>query len=186
LKIKLIKIILPYTLLIFFFSRCSAHKNTLKMKHQFETSYNQFYIINPFKDHGDKSDLWSDENYNNRIAVLDGFIALRTASYGNIDLEVLVLENENTSFDINKYDHIVEASIKVENGKLEIVDCPDSDTIIEIRLNDTNYRVRLYSKDIIDVDVDVDVDEDEGGDSYKIEIWPADFADLKIIKSISS
>jgi len=165
--------------LIFLQYQC-AFKHT-KMKHKtyrldFYTSHNQFYIYDPKSNFGDFS--INNEDYNDKLVVGKGIIVAITETYGHIRLKIEILDKERKIENFSIYDHVVEGGIETKSGILQILDCPSSRLIKEIKLPQGTYRVRIYSMNL----KDVIGDEDENDDSYRIEIWPSNKLEKKVLK----
>ena len=62
------------------------------------------------------------------------------------------------------------------SGILQITNCPDNNIELELNLIPGQYAVRVYSSNL------ESVVDDEGNDYYKIEIWPAQDVERKVIK----
>ena len=58
------------------------------------------------------------------------------------------------------------------------MDCPNSDVQLKIHIKSGTYRARIYSSNLLNADID----EDEGNDYYKIEIWPDNDLERKVLK----
>lgn len=56
------------------------------------------------------------------------------------------------------------------------MDCPNSSVELEVKVKPGNYRVRVYSSNL-----DTVIDDD-GDDYYKIEMWPDDNMERKVLK----
>ncbi|MEQ8470516.1 MAG: hypothetical protein RIC35_04990 [Marinoscillum sp.] len=149
------------------------------MKHNlsFYTAYNQFYIRD--KDsNGDTGSptFWSQEAFKDRLAEGDGLLGVSTESYGFINGYLYLLEKPKDLTELDVFDHVVEASVQIKSGVLQIIDCPNSSVELEIKLSPGVYRVRIYS---LGLGTDED---DEGDDSYIIELWPDSKQNRKVIK----
>jgi len=155
----------------------SSLRYNMNQTFNFYTQYHQFYI-------GDKlssakvnlEDFWTDDAYEDRLAIEKELIGVRTQSYGNIKGEINILDVENTYIDTSKYDHIVEGGLIMESDTLVILDCPNTNIEFKIKINPGKYRVRIYSSNL------KSVVEDEGDDYYKIEIWPDSNMERKVLK----
>jgi hypothetical protein len=153
----------------------------MKINFSFNTQYNQFYIsdsLSPRETAG--ADFWTPEAYNERLAVAEGIIGVGTECYGHVKGEIEILNNENQDFNFDEFDHIVEGGIKVESGKLEILDCPTSTIQLKIEVNPGQYRIRVYSSNLDSVE-----GGEEGNDYYKIELWPDNNMTRKVLKQYS-
>lgn len=174
------RIITVTLLMIFFsFSNCSTKKyNYMTSKFSFSTSYNQFYICDdlapiPYI-------MWDEVSNNNRIVVFDRFIGVVTESYGDINGEIEILKSKKELSNFDAFDHVVEASINIQSGKLKIEDCPNSSVELEIPIKPGTYRIRIYSSNLKSVEF-----RDEYGDYndfYKIELWEEDYSEVRILK----
>ena len=157
----------------------------MKYKFDFDTQYNQFYIIDKLSDaKTDSDDFWTELAHKERLAVSDSsLIGIRTESYGHINGEMMILEKANEIVDTIKYDHIVEGGLNLKSGILQILDCPMNDLQLELKLHPGKYRIRIYSENLDSV---LETDSyDDFDDHYKIEIWPDDDMDRKVLKIYS-
>ena len=147
----------------------------------FYTAYGQFYLAD--KDSALKTDserFWTDEAFDARLALETGVIGVGIESYGPLKAELLLLDAEPGTFNENRYDHIVEGSLQLESGTLQVLNCPDTSLELELHMEKGSYRVRIYS-----VNLD-SVEDDAGDDFYKIEIWKAEPSDRKVLKMYGS
>ena len=143
----------------------------------FYTQYNQFYICD--KDSPlltDSDNFWTDDAFAERLAIEDGVLGVGTECYGPVKAEMILLGSENSARDMSEFDHIVEGSLVIKSGILQIKDCPNSSIELEVKVESGCYRVRIYSSNLDSVD------GDEGNDHYTIEIWKAEKAGRKVIK----
>ena len=143
----------------------------------FYTSYSQFYLYD--KDSPGETHLesfWSDEAHQERLAIEQGVLGVGTECYGPVTGELMVLHEAPTDLDPHNFDHIVEGSIAIQSGYLQILNCPESDVILEIELPKDNYRCRIYSSNLDTVM------DDEGDDYYHIAIWPQAPSGRKVLK----
>lgn len=146
-------------------------------KLDFYTSYGQFYIADKDSLQQTASDrFWTEEASKDRLAVEEGILGVWTACYGPVKAQLNVRQAENSTFDLSKYDHIVEAGLRIQSGFLQVIDCPFSNVELEINIPAGNYRVRVYSSNLDSVV------GDEGDDFYEIEVWPGDNLDRTVLK----
>lgn len=150
-------------------------------KFRFRTEYNQFYIQDKEFNGEFDFDFWSDKNYDQRLAVSNGGLGVRTESYGIIKGELVILSKSVSNIDLDKYDHIVEASIEIYGDELQIIDCPTNNIEVKIKLKNSKYRVRVYSSNLESV-LESDLSNDTDDDYYRIEIWPDDNKELRVLK----
>ncbi|MBN8686678.1 MAG: hypothetical protein J0M10_06660 [Chitinophagales bacterium] len=146
----------------------------------FYTQYSQFYILDKGSPQRTDSDqFWTEEASKDRLAIEEGVLGVGTQCYGPVKATVVIRESENQNFDILKYDHIVEGSLQIKSGTIQIVDCPTSSIEFQTDIPIGDYRVRVYSLNLNSVV------GDEGNDSYEIEIWPGKLNLRKVIKRYS-
>ncbi|MES2267588.1 MAG: hypothetical protein V4520_12560 [Bacteroidota bacterium] len=148
-------------------------------KLDFSTQYNQFYITS---DKGNAALFdglnWSDESYNDRLAAFENFLVVYPESYGHVNGELLILNSADETSDFTTYDHVVEGGLNVGSGSLQILDCPNSATELEVQLEPGLYRVRIYFSNM----AGYDSDEKESDDKCRIEIWPGNDFQINVLK----
>lgn len=143
----------------------------------FYTEYRQFYICD--KDSPqltDSDNFWTEEAISDRLAIENGILGVGTECYGPVKAKLDLIDKENNSYDIKNFDHIVEGSIKIESGILQVLPCIDNIVVLQINVQPDTYRVRIYSSKLSTVI------GDDGDDFYFIEIWPDKWSDRKVIK----
>lgn len=126
--------------------------------------------------HTESNSFWTKDAHNDRLAMEQGIVGVGTESYGEIKGELEILECENNLIDTTQFDHIVEGGIEITSGILQILDCPNSDIELEVKLKPGVYRIRVYSSNLSSVI------DDEGDDYYKIEMWPNSNMERKVLK----
>ena len=181
------KIVLVLTLCVVVISCGLNNKRNIMQKKNFKfyTDYHQFYLEdenNENKEATASADFWTDKTVKERLALANGIIGVGVQSYGNeIKGEIEILEKPVTEIDYNLYDHIVEAGIIIKSGQLQIYNCPDYDLALSIKLNPGTYRVRIYSSNLASVK-ETDLAHDTDNDYYRIEVWPSDDMERKVLK----
>lgn len=167
-------------------SLCSHNKKkTMKIQYfKFYTEYRQFYIEDKSdqgKGNTGLNEFWSEEAFNSRLAMTDGIIGVGTESYGNIKGEIEILEKPNTNIEYEKYDHIVEGGLNIKSDELQILNCPDSNLELSMKIVSGKYKVRIYSSSLDSVK-DNDLASDTDDDYYRIELWKSDDMKRKVLK----
>ena len=143
----------------------------------FYTSYNQFYLYDKGSAGATDSDnFWTQEAFEERLAIEEGTIGVGTECYGPVKGELVIQTSSNTDFAPDLYDHIVEGSIEIKSGVLQVLECPSSSIELEVAVKPGSYRVRVYSSNL------QSVDGDEGDDFYLIELWPDSYDKRKVLK----
>jgi hypothetical protein len=141
----------------------------------FFTEYYQFYILDSeTKAQTDTADFWNDEAGQRKLAIGEGLLGVTVAKYAEIKVEVRVLSSE--PIENAEADHIVETSLNLHSGLLQVKDCTNYDTVLELNLEKGTYRVRISSFKLWTVE------NDKGDDYYVVEIWERPFAETSIIK----
>jgi len=146
---------------------------------KFYTSHCQFYI----HDKGSAGDtgsefFWSDEAFEDRLAVGKGILGIGVERWGFINVDIELLDAENSFINIDDYDHIVEAGIEIKSGAIQILDCPTSEIQLKMEVNPGLHKVRIYSMNLSSVNDD----EEEGEDVYRVEIWADNHMTRKVLK----
>jgi hypothetical protein len=142
---------------------------------KFSSEYYQFYILDSeTKTTTDAADFWCPAADELRLAIGEGLLGVTIATYGNVNGELRVLDKKPT--ENKKANHIIEASLNLLSGKLQIRDCTNYEIQLEINLEKEPYRIRISSFGL------ETVSNDEGKDYYEIEIWKSKFEKPKLIK----
>lgn len=149
----------------------------LTFKLNFYTQYSQFYICDKNSTLNTGSvEFWTEKANADRLAIELGILGIATECYGQINCEVLLLDNENFELDLKLYDHVVEAGLSIDSGVIQVLACGSSSVELEINLEPGIYRFRVYSSNL------ASYDGDNGDDFYKIEVWRSSFIDKKVLK----
>lgn len=163
---------------------CSINKKNIMPINSlsFHTEYNQFYI----KDkkctaNTNSSKFWTDKAFSERLALEYGIIGIRTQSYGNIKGEIIILDRSTNILENGLFNHIVEGGIDINSGELQILNCPDNQIQLELKVIPGKYRVRIYSSNLSSVK-ETDLAHDTDNDYYRIEIWPSEEMETRVLK----
>jgi hypothetical protein len=144
-------------------------------KLSFFTEYYQFYILDSeTKASTDAPDFWNDEAGQRKLAIGEGLLGVTVAKYAEIKVEVRILSSE--PIEDAEADHIVETSLNLPSGLLQIKDCTNYDTVLELNLEKGQYRIRISSFKLWTVE------NDKGDDYYVVEIWKNEFVETVILK----
>ncbi len=149
----------------------------MKYELNFNTSYHQFYL-------GDKEspqdtgniNFWTEDATQYRLAIGEGILGVGLECYGPFKGELILLDRKNEKIEFDQYDHIVEAGLNVESGVLQVLDCPNSNVELEVKVNPGKFRARIYSLNL------TSVVDDSGDDFYRIEMWPDTDMERSILK----
>lgn len=142
-----------------------------------DTDYSQFYLVD-----GDRElsqSFWLDEeDFFLRIDSSNGVVVIRTERSGVLKVIVDVVDKKPDLENQDSYDHIVECSLEIKSGNLMIKDCPDFQTIKDIKLPSGYYRVRICSANLSTVDSDF-----SGDDFYRLMLWKEEqMSEKKVVK----
>lgn len=150
----------------------------VKFDLNFTTDYGQFYL-NDKDSTGDtgSEDFWSSQAFVDKIAIEEGVLGISIEnSEGIVKCELEILKSKSTILDFDDFDHVCEASIKIESGFLQIVDCPFSEIELETEIEKGVYRVRVYSNNLKAAYYK------NLTDFYKIEMWKEAFSGRNVLK----
>lgn len=147
----------------------------------FYTSYRQFYLFDKgIEGATDSPRFWSKAALDSGLALEKGVIGVGIAAYGQVRLTIEVFDNEPFISNFDDWDRIMEGSIKINTGYLQILDCPNSEVQLELKLEKNTYRVRVYGANF------ASVVGDEGNDFYRIELWKAPYQKRSVLKKYKS
>lgn len=144
-------------------------------KLNFNTEYHQFYICDKKSVKNTSEDFWDEIAYTNRIATGEGIIGVGTSSFGSIRGEIYILEVPS-SRNLDEFDHVVQGSLELKSGILQVITCTSSEVVFESTLKSGCYAVIIYSKGLDSIE------GDEGNDYYIIEVWPDECKSIEVIK----
>lgn len=151
----------------------------MKHKFQFRTSYSQFYIYDKDSPAAtDSNDFWTEDAHTSRLAIEDGILGISIETYSYVKASIEILQHRNKQIELTNYNHVVEASLEIKSGILQVLDCPNSAVELELTIESGFYRARIYSANLDSV-----TDEDqEADDFYLIELWPEKPSPRKVLK----
>lgn len=142
------------------------------------TEYGQFYIADR-DSAGDtgSSDFWNSEALNDRLAIEKGVLGVSIENDEAIaNMEIELLKSRVEESDLSEFDHVVEGSLLVRSGKLQIQDCPHSQVELEIDVEPDWYRVRVSFSNL------EKAYQENPEDKYLIKIWKEDYSERVVIK----
>lgn len=149
----------------------------MKYNLDFTPSYGQFYLFDKDKEGAtDSPNFWSKAAFESGLALEKGVIGVSIASYRRVRLEVEVFDIAQPILDFDKWDRITEGSLKIKTGYIQVLDCPNSEVQLEIKVEKGAYRIRVYGANF------ASVVGDDGEDFYRLEIWSASYEKRKVMK----
>ena len=143
----------------------------------FYTSHHQFYIADktsPFRT--DSAEFWTKQANEDKLAIEEGLLGIGTECFGPVKGDLQVLNSIPEEEDFSSYDHVVEGSLSLASGILQIFGCFDDEPTIELKLPPVTYRVRIYSSNL------ASVDGDAGDDYYRVRLWPDNYLQRCVLK----
>lgn len=157
-------------------------KQPMKYLFNFYTSYNQFYFFDKGSNGDTGSDnFWTEKAFSDRLALEDGVVGVRTESWGDIKGELEILEKRPEDVDYRGSDHVIEGGIDIQSGELQIINCPDNDLVLSLKVNPGKYTIRVYGSNFDTVE-ETDMINDADNDYYRIEIWKSDDLERRVLK----
>lgn len=142
------------------------------------TQYGQFYIAdkNAGGDTGNQ-DFWNTEAFNDRLAIDDGILGVSIENDEALaNMEIEVLDSKSDEKDLSKFDHVVEGSLLIRSGKLQILDSPNFQVELELDVEPGWYKVSVSSSNLDKAY------QENPGDKYYIKIWKENYAKRNVIK----
>jgi hypothetical protein len=144
--------------------------------------YFQFYLQDESVE-GDLGDCWTKEAVNRLLAVTEGTIGLGTVRNMMVPVIVEVVDSEPDEAETTSWDQVNECDLRVTSGRIVVAGCTDYfPDAARIDVPPGSYRARLYYGNLNFLSED----ELEGSDHYRIVLWRAAAAPLKVLKQRSN
>lgn len=139
--------------------------------------YFQFYLQDETAE-GNLGDSWTNEAVERLLALAPGTIGVGTARNMTVPIIVEVRDHEIKEDD-GDWDQINECSIEVTSGQIVVSGCTDYfPDAARITVPIGTYRARIYYGGL----ESIRNNGLDGDDHYKVILWPAPCAPIKIIK----
>ena len=150
----------------------------MKINLKFVTDYRQFYLNDKNANGNTGSEnFWSESAFADKLAIEDGVLGIGIENdEGKVECEFEILNSKSLIDNFTDFDHVVEASLKIHSGILQIIDCPHSEVEMETEIENGEYRVRVYS-----INLNTAYEENPK-DSYKIDMRKEAYSDRKAVK----
>jgi hypothetical protein len=135
--------------------------------------YFQFYLWDPTQSPEAPTD-YVDEDMERRIKTGRHVVVICPERNYTVPVEIELHDTE-PAFDAEAWDHIAEASLHLPGGRLQVHECtggPVADRSVEPGW----YRVRSFHGGL------GTVDNLEGNDTYRVVLWPAPPAEVRVLK----
>jgi hypothetical protein len=153
------------------------------MAHNFTVyaDYHQFYVEDAQTDAAQSAapEFWRQEAFERGLAVARDMIAVGTARYGNVQVEVEIPDAEPDA-NLDAWDQVNECSIKLHSGTLLVRGCTQEvESAQRFEVTPGTYRVRVFYGNL---DTD-DPDAEDGDDHYRVVLWPGEAIAPRVLKN---
>jgi hypothetical protein len=137
------------------------------------TDHFQFYVAD-VNARWWEDDSWIDDPLDvwPGVGITEGFVSVGTASYAGGPVRIEVWEEE-PPLDEAGWEHLVDLPLAVGSGRVSVG--YDLSETVELAAGD--HRVRIAGRDL-----DSWSDLHRGGDSYRLQLWPAAPAPPSLLK----
>jgi hypothetical protein len=145
-------------------------------KQRLYASHHQFYVEDRDRP-GDAADpeFWTKQASDDRLAVVEGTVGIGTGTYGEVEVTTEI-HDEEPPLDVDVWDHVTEAALKVRSGYLQVVGCLE-DKGEEFKVGPGDYRIRCCHANLAESN-----EFGEGRDWYLVQIWPAPHSPRLVVR----
>jgi len=140
--------------------------------------YHQFYLWDKGMSPLAPED-YSQEDVDRRIKTGAHVVVVQPERDMSVPVEIEIHDSE-PAHNAEEWDHIAEASLHVPTGQLEVHECTGG-PVAEFQVEKGWYRVRSFHGGFATIAA-VGTD---GADYYRVVLWPATPAELRVIKQYS-
>ena len=156
------------------FKRCEMER----YKFDVFADYFQFQLEDDGVEHS--ADLWKEQILKDRIITEQGVILIDAARNMTVPVNVEIYEpNEKVPYEsLDRWDHVVECSIKITMGRLVVWGNDYYPDAPRINLKSNTYRVSVYFAG----QYTLSPDGLDGDDSYLITLQPGPETPIRVIK----
>lgn len=139
--------------------------------------YHQFYL----QDGGIYPDAptdWTDDDVQRRVKAIDHVVVICPLRNMTVPV-VLELHDSEPSIDLSDYDHVVQCTVDLPTGELQIHECTGGE-ILRQKVEPGYYAVLALFSGL----ETIDESGLEGNDAYRLLLWPTSSAlPLAVIKA---
>jgi hypothetical protein len=144
--------------------------------------YFQFYVQDEDVE-GDLSDCWTKEAVNRLLAVTEASIGVGTVRNMTVPVVIELVDGEPELSETDDWDQVNECDLLVNSGRIVVAGCTDYfPGAARIDVPPGSYRARLYYGNLNSLSEN----GLEGDDKYRIVLWRAASAPLKVLKQCSN
>ena len=138
--------------------------------------YNQFYIWDPDLEEVKAPEDYSDEDIANRVKLGPGVVVVQPIRNMTVPVEIGVYDGD-PDFHFNEWQQIAEAPLQLSKGRIEIHECTGGSLAI-LPAPSSHCTVRVLFKGLDTLSEDCL----DGKDFYRVQIFPSESRELKMIK----
>lgn len=140
--------------------------------------YHQFYLWDPTVTN-QAPEEFTDDDVVRRVKCAPSVVVVQPARNAEVPLVVDVSDSD-PGFDASLWDHIVECSLDLPGGKLQVHECLGG-PVLELDLTSGSYAARVLSAGLDTVSPAAFDAEDR----YTVQLWPASFRQVHVVKQWS-
>lgn len=119
---------------------------------------------------------YTDEDVQRRIKTGPHVVVVQPERNATVPVEVEIHEGD-PGFDAADWDHVAEASLHLPTGRLQVHECTGG-PVADFDAPPGWYRVRSLGGGFDTIDES----GLEGGDHYRVVLWPAPAAEVRVVK----
>lgn len=124
-------------------------------------------------------ELMTDADIDRRMIVAQGVVVLFTARNMFVPVEIAIHQNEPPPLDLGAWDHVVEGSLALPSGRVAVFGLTEPDaTARRFATARGVHRLRAASAGLDTLSAN----RLEGEDRYRVDLWPAPQAPVKVLK----
>jgi hypothetical protein len=149
----------------------------MSQAHEIEVfaDYHQFYLwdagMNP-----QAPEEYTDEDVERMVKVAPHVVVVQPVRNSTVPVRVEV-HDRDPGWDPDGWDHVVECSLDVSTGHLQVHECTGSPRL-DLQITPGSYRVRVL---FTGLDA-ISNNGLEGDDRYVVSLWPAEARALRVLK----
>ncbi|CAA2137377.1 hypothetical protein [Methylobacterium bullatum] len=147
----------------------------MQKRYEIFADYHQFYLW----DHGEMPDTaldYSEDDLRRRVKTAPFLLVIQPERNMSVPVELDIVDAPPDEA-LDLWDHVVEASLDLPSGRLEIHECTGGSIDI-LSVAPGTYRVRVCFGGL----TTLTDDRLDGEDHYRLILWPAPSAPLAVIK----
>jgi len=137
-------------------------------------AHHQFYVWDPSV-RARAPDQFTDDDVRRMVKVADNVVVVQPIRNGTVPVDVS-LHRSDPGFDEADCDHVVECSVHLPGGKLQVHECT-GDAVLDVDVVAGAYVVRVLFHSL----AGAATDGSRGDDRYSIQLWPGARRRLSVV-----